>query len=140
MILRSHIEAFEIKINNLLLMRMRSNRLKHIYYLFFDWNYSSLTWTIVSLALNDNIAHPCLEYANAIRSTLSQILFEIGFESLFNQLFWSNVLESDWIIMTKLIISCPIYIEKVNLYQKSIKFDQKWSKMTLSLINFDIFN
>ena len=49
---------------------------------------------------------------------LSQILFEIRFESLFNQLFRSKYLKSDQMVVTKLIKSCLIYIEKVNLYQK----------------------
>ena len=42
--------------------------------------------------------------ANAIRSTLNQILFDIGFKSLFNRLFQSKFLGADQIVATKMFI------------------------------------
>ena len=58
------------------------------------------------------------QYAKEIKLASNQISFEIRFESSFNRLFRSKFLKSDQIVGMKLIISCPIYIEQVDLYQK----------------------
>ena len=69
---------------------------------------------------------------------MSQISFEIGLVLSFNRHIWSKLLESYWIVSTKLIISCLDYIKKVNSYQKWIKIDQNWLKLIKFNWLFDI--
>ena len=52
-----------------------------------------------------------------MRLTLSQISFEIGFESLFNQFFRSELVDPIQIVATKLIPAAKKKIEKFKIDQ-----------------------
>ena len=78
--------------------------------------------------------------ANAIRSTLSQIWFEIGFKSLINWLFQSELSRRTHSSRQYNTNSDTKFNSKFEFDQKYIEFDQKWSKTTGFLIKSNIFD